>query len=117
MQSNSERIVSKSSPSAPTQKTSFASAATGAEPVTGASTKRTPRRAASAAITFENDGFAELQSTQSEFVGRQSKNPLPPSAACSTAPGSDSIVNKMPTCSASFAGESANTPQGPSSGS
>src|SRR5919201_6854534 len=81
MQSNSERIVSKSSPSAPTQKTSFASAATGAEPVTGASTKRTPRRAASAAITFENDGFAELQSTQSEFVGRQSKNPLPPSAA------------------------------------
>src|SRR5689334_17657747 len=107
MQSSSGRIVSKSAGSPPTQKTSFASAAGPAEPVTGASAKRTPRRAASAAILFEKEGFTELQSTQIAFERRQSKNPLSPRADSRTATGLASIVNKISTRSASVAGESA----------
>src|SRR6516165_7069955 len=59
----SGRIFSTSDLSPPTQKTSLPSAATGAEPVTGASRKRTLRRAASVASILENDGFTVLQST------------------------------------------------------
>src|SRR5437867_3312618 len=117
MQSNGDRIVSKSAPSAPTQKTSFPSAAADAEPVTGASIKRICRIVASAAIFFENDGFVELQSTQSAFARRPFKNPLALRPASSTASGCASIVNKISTWSASFAGESENVPQGPSKGS
>src|SRR6266446_1777954 len=101
----------------PNPENKFCVPATGAEPVTGASTKRTSRRAASAAIFLENDGLTELQSTQSAFGLRLPRKPLRPSAACSTASGCASIVNKMSTCSATFAGESENVPQGPSNGS
>src|SRR3982074_434999 len=59
MQSSSGRILSRSALSAPTQKTRFASAATGAEPVTGASTNRICRAAAAAAIFFEYDASAQ----------------------------------------------------------
>src|SRR6266446_2650081 len=101
-------MVSKSAVSAPTQKTSFASAATGPDPVTGASTKRIQRAAAAAAILFENEGLTELQSTHIALDRRGSKNPSAPSAVCSTASGCASIVNRTSTSSASLAGDSAN---------